>query len=105
MNCRPGDLAIVVDSYLKENIGKIVMVLEAYRDQGFIVLADRGHVWHCEAAGSPLAWSKAWGIGVAYSQSGPVPDHCLRPLREKPEDDEVNTRVETSGLADNKMLA
>ncbi len=82
MNCKPGDLALVVRSTIPENLGKIVHVMQAFNegDLGVISL-DKGHLWLCEAAGSPLVMNNALSHGVRHLKLCPIPDHCLRPIR------------------------
>lgn len=83
MNCRPGDLAIVVRSKTPTNIGKIVQVLRRHAtgDSHIVSLDSDPVIWLCHTTGSPLHWSGALGIEVVRSDSGPIPDSCLRPLR------------------------
>jgi hypothetical protein len=100
MNCKPGDLAVVVRSKTPANMGKIVRVVQPYEPgQSGIVLRDfDGFVWLCDTAGSDLVWDSAWGCGLEYRRSGPVPDACLRPLRpgEDVDDNDVYDTVPSS---------
>lgn len=83
MNCKPGDLAIVVKSRHPANLGKIVHVGSRYAigDSHIVSLDSDPVIWLCHTTGSPLHWSGALGIEVVRSDSGPIPDSCLRPLR------------------------
>jgi hypothetical protein len=83
MNCKPGDLAIVVRSRTASNLGKIVHVLKPYenRDSHIISLSGDCAVWLCRTTGSPLRWAGVFGIEVERSETGPIPDGCLHPLR------------------------
>lgn len=105
MNCKPGDLAIVIESIIPLNVGKIVQVIEPYGRQTPIVLANDGALWLCESMGSPLRWEKLIGVGFTEMQAGPIPDYCLRPLPGQPESEEFNTQAETSDFENNKLLA
>lgn len=82
MNCKPGDLAVVIRSRTASNIGKIVRVLRPYSpaDAGIFTLDTASMIWLCHTKGSPLEWSAALYIGVHQSESGPIPDECLRPI-------------------------
>lgn len=83
MNCKPGDLAVVVRSRTSSNVGKIVHVLarHAIGDSRIVSVDEDLLVWLCHTAGSPLRWQNAVGGGEAQSDTGPIPDSCLRPLR------------------------
>jgi hypothetical protein len=99
MNCKPGDLALVVRSTIPENLGKIVHVMQAFNegDLGVISL-DKGHLWLCEAAGSPLLMRGALSLAIKHLQKCPIPDHCLRPLRpgEDVDDNASTTKLHTA---------
>lgn len=75
MNCKPGDLAIVIRATRQENIGCVVEVVRAYYvDRKF------GHVW----------WTKAprpgpTNAGIDTAEAG-VPDAWLRPIRDPVDD-------------------
>lgn len=80
MNCKQGDLAIIIGGSL--NAGKIVRVVEPYvhRDQivgGVLwdVSKDYGFVWCVEAAGSPIVHLS----GITFT-AAPFPDSRLRPI-------------------------
>lgn len=82
MNCKPGDLAVVVRSKTPSNVGKIVQVLRQYSmgDEGFLTLDTAELIWLCETKGSPLSWVPAHYVGAMNMASGPIPDECLKPL-------------------------
>jgi hypothetical protein len=50
LNCRPGDLAIVVEAFNPVNIGNIVNVLSKHRDQMALVCPDDDVIWLVQAA-------------------------------------------------------
>lgn len=101
MNCKPGDLAVIVRSTLG-NLGKIVRVIgpslsnsvafgETFADPvtGITWRRDtHGFDWDVEAVGSPLV------IGFADGRRGtalrrPTQDSALRPLRDNEDEDEM----------------
>lgn len=77
MNCKSGDLALVVASANEENIGLFVEVVEPYC--GPIMLTENGRIWLCKAKGV-IAYTNLFG-GRFSVQEGPIPDWALRPLR------------------------
>ena len=70
LNCRPGDLAVIVGGIPTKNIGVIVTVVSFNQ-----MKADfyRCHVWDVDGS-----------AGVAS-----VSDDCLRPIRDQPGADET----------------
>jgi hypothetical protein len=102
MNCKPGDLAIVIRSRHPANVGLIVQVLHAYQtgEKGILSL-DKGHLWLCTTAGSPLLMTSAWGVGVHRLDTCPIPDDCLRPLPpEQNVDDTSDCVVKTQHIGE-----
>lgn len=90
LNCKPGDLAIIVRSSY-DNTGKIVHVKRMLGLQpvwgGYkwcIGLSASSPCWLAEAVGSPINGARGdpW-------QEAPVPDIALRPLRDNPGEDEM----------------
>jgi hypothetical protein len=83
LNCRPGDLAITVVATNAENFGLIVEVIEAAGPD--VWLADEpGLLWWVRAVGRPMAYVFPDGR-VMRCAEGPVPDRCLRPIRDPDE--------------------
>lgn len=82
MNCKPGDLAIVIRSRTPRNVGKIVQVISHFvpADSPVVPLDNAGVIWLCRTAGGDLTWQSPWGIAYAHHSQGPIPDACLRPL-------------------------
>lgn len=90
MNCKPGDLAILIHASLEENIGKIVKVLSSARGN-----ADGMPWWHisCE--------SMEFGTGVVDGMRLPInrfnslecPDAWLRPISGIPMTEDVTDEV------------
>jgi hypothetical protein len=79
MNCRPGDLAVVIKAMNKQNLGRIVHVIEEHDGSGDLVLDATvlGHIWLVEAA-RPLVWRRA-GKRLRRRR-GPAPDAYLMPV-------------------------
>lgn len=77
MNCRPGDLAVVVRSDAG-NDGKIVFVVRAaaYHEYAEFDHADEGRHWWVECKSGLLM--DTWGGGEKESS---MPDARLRPIR------------------------
>jgi hypothetical protein len=78
MNCKPGDLAVVVEAYNPSNIGSIVRVLRSHPNQSVIAIEPGDHIWTMEAT-HPQAYEVEGEL--VYRSSGPVPDSYLRPIR------------------------
>jgi len=83
MNCKPGDLAVVVRSRFKSNIGKLCRV---------ICFSDSQHWdWKVEAI-SPLqhATKSMAEVGIVWpGQITQAHDFCLRPIRDNDGEDET----------------
>lgn len=92
MNCKPGDLAIVVRSKIPSNVGLIVQVIGGHSplDTGILTTDSSCQVWHCEAQGSPLTWELEYSIGTLRRRNGPIPDECLWPIRDDEEGQAVH---------------
>ena len=90
-NCRPGDLAIVVNTDLSENLGQIVEVLGLQTGTPFI-MSGLGHMWQVRTAGgrATLHW-RMFDKSIVQHAEGPVPDRCLRPVSGLTDDDSVRT--------------
>ena len=82
MNCKPGDLAIVIRTSLRpELLGHIVEVVGLW--PGGVIAAYPGFVsWECRYTdGRLMRIINAKGELLSYSKSSPVSDYCLRPIR------------------------
>ena len=85
LNCRVGDLAVVVKADLHQNIGVIVEILHK-RPETAMRVQGGGHQWMVKAAGGAALlhyYFKDDGRTEVRS-TGPIPDRCLRPLRPQP---------------------
>lgn len=97
MNCKPGDLAVVVTAGDGGNIGLFVTVLENARADHEVQLTEPGQVWHCEAKGK-IKYVDIFGR-IGLFADGPIPDECLRPIRPSPINTETETKQETEVTA------
>jgi hypothetical protein len=77
MNCKPGDLAVVVRAYVAENLGKVCRVIGPSRVKGWD--------WELEFP-HPVLWS-----GGAIARDGRGQDWQLRPIRNNDGEDETLT--------------
>lgn len=103
MNCKQGDLAILVRARLPQNVGRVVRVLfgvapgcrpidpagEKHRAKG-------GFRWMVEAEGSSFYSKRASG-SIDRHPYGAVPDAWLRPLRDQDGLDETLRLHELEG--------
>ncbi len=80
-NCKPGDLAIVVDAYNPANIGTIVHVIGLYSGKTGIC-APKGNVIWLAQASQPMTYAEPGKL--SSRRRGPVPDSQLRPIRGQP---------------------
>ena len=82
LNCKIGDLAIVVNTELPENLGQIVEVL-GLPQSGPLDMTGHGHLWHVRTVSGRetlvYRFNYEGGRTEKYAE-GPVPDHCLRPV-------------------------
>lgn len=102
MRCKPGDLAIVIGAVNKTNIGMLVRVHQqlfaswylgrpgaVYRVGGDLYPATPADsvVWEIESLGRPFDLTLDAGTKVTRAVSA-CADRGLRPLRDKPGEDE-----------------
>lgn len=80
MNCKPGDLAVVVRS-VSGNLGKVVRVRVMINDVEFI----DGSKLRCWTFEGPTMFGSLGRLVTV------IPDECLRPLRDNPGQDETLT--------------
>jgi hypothetical protein len=81
LNCKPGDLAIVVNAILPQNLGQIVEVLGPQADRPF-KLQGPGHIWRVRVitGRESLFYLFSESARVVRHVEGPVPDCRLRPV-------------------------
>lgn len=86
MNCKPGDLAVVVSArYTPSAIGQIVRCIRLITDDEPVgphrwQSSIGGPAWLVEGCGRPIKW------GDSLVHQRPFADRCLRPIRDPGED-------------------
>ena len=83
LNCKPGDLAVVITAHNPENIGTILRVIKKHHNQNALVDFKGSHIWMAEAPRPML-----YDVGGKMVRRGAVPDAILRPIRGLPANDE-----------------
>lgn len=78
MNCKPGDLALIVSSRFEQNVGVIVDVIGVAHGK-IVMPQEPGQIWHCRARGA-ITYETVFAERIVTSE-GPIPDACLRPIR------------------------
>ena len=81
MQCKPGDLAVVIDAYNLSNLGMIVRVVGPQDMTSDLVIQDESGVWVIESH-HPMTW--VCGERVFYRTKGPALDCQLKPIRGVP---------------------
>jgi hypothetical protein len=84
LNCRPGDLAITVVTTNADNLGLMVEVIGPADAARWPLADETGLLWWVRAVGRPMAYVFRDGH-VEERYAGPVPDRCLRPIRDPDE--------------------
>ena len=82
LNCKVGDLAIVVATELPENLGQIVEVLGLQTGIPF-TMSGLGHIWEVRAVNGRKTLNYRFNEAVprfVEFAKGPAPDCCLRPV-------------------------
>jgi hypothetical protein len=92
--CKVGDLAITVNAYNPENIGKIVKIVGVVGLIEWYGFDSKTWVWEVETEGAPLAYQFGNDPKKKYVMRGEAPDAYLRPIRkndqeQQHEDEEV----------------
>ena len=83
MNCKPGDLAIIVYAKSLRNIGVIVQIIARAPD------LDGGPAWLTKSSNpTPCVWVHT-GRPAPDDCYGDVPDAWLRPIRDNDGEDEM----------------
>ena len=78
LNCKPGDLAIIIDAYNAVNIGTIVKVIAVHKNQNALDKEADDHLWTVIAP-HPLTY--AINGKLVTKRRGPAPDSTMRPIR------------------------
>lgn len=90
VNCRVGDLAITVQAYNPENIGKIVRIIGSKGIGPWPDLAGAQQVWFVESA-TPGVTLKYTILDIPfYELQGEAPDCFLKPIR--PPENDISTK-------------
>lgn len=83
MNCKPGDMAISVNTRWPENLGVIVTVLRRHVDSPEWNFGGKP-AWWCVST-SLMTWHFERSGRMVRDYEGPVPDVNLRPIRPAPQ--------------------
>ena len=78
INCKPGDLAIIIDAYNSVNIGAIVKIIAAHKNQNALDKDADDHLWTVTA---PYPMTYAIDGKLIRKHKGPAPDSSLWPIR------------------------
>jgi len=78
LNCKPGDLAIIINAYNSVNIGAIVKVIAAHKNQNALDKEADDHLWTVKA---PHPMTYAIDGKLIRKHKGPAPDSSLWPIR------------------------
>ena len=90
-NCKPGDLAVIVDAYNPENIGTILKVIKPHWNQRALSKEPEDFLWTAEA---PRQMTYARNNGkLIFRKKGPAPDSLMRPIRGNPLGADIATGV------------
>jgi hypothetical protein len=81
LNCRPGDLAIVIEAINPINIGAIVKVIGKHRNQKILCVAPDEFIWLVESP-HPLTYEVK--DKLVRKRKGGAPDSGLQPIRGLP---------------------
>ena len=79
LNCKPGDLAIIIDAYNAVNIGAIVRIIATHKKQNALDKESDDHLWTVIAP-HPLTYEINGKLVTKLR--GPAPDSTMRPIRE-----------------------
>lgn len=78
LNCKHGDLAIIIDAYNAVNIGTIVKIIAAHKNQNALDKDADDHLWTVTA---PYPMTYAIDGKLIRKLKGPAPDSSLWPIR------------------------
>ena len=81
LNCKPGDLAVIVTAYNLENIGTILRVMKTHKNQKAVLADKEDHIW---LAVAPRPMTYEVDGKLIRRKRGAVPDSVLRPIRGLP---------------------
>lgn len=78
LNCKPGDLAISVNTELRANEGVIVHVVRRHVNTNAWNLGEVP-AWWC-VSDEEMTWNFPMQNILIRGHEGPVPDRCLKPI-------------------------
>ena len=81
LNCKSGDLAVIVTAYNLENIGTILRGLKTHKNQKAVLADKEDHIW---LAVAPRPMTYEVDGKLIRRKRGAVPDSVLRPIRGLP---------------------
>lgn len=98
LNCKPGDLAISVNTALPDNEGVIVRVVRRHVNTSAWDFGDTP-TWWCESD-EEMTWDFPKLRILIRGHEGPVPDRYLKPIRgDQPESEDSLTQPQPSTTA------
>lgn len=83
MNCKPGDLAVIVHSHFADTIGMLCLVTSQYD-----IDEDGGWCWACRVSRA-VSWEHEDTGEVVLGRNGMIPDSWLRPIRDSDGEDQM----------------
>ena len=78
LNCKSGDLAIIIEAYNAVNIGAIVRIIATHKKQNALAKEADDHLWTVIAP-HPLTYEINGKL--VTKRRGPAPDSTMRPIR------------------------
>ena len=81
LNCKPGDLAIIVEAFNPVNIGAVVKVIGKHRNQRVLCASPEEFIWLIEA---PHHLTYEVKGKLVRKRKGGAPDSGLQPIRGLP---------------------
>jgi hypothetical protein len=91
MNCKPGDMAIIIRSVCPNNVGKVVTcghVLTQSELLEWHVLERYGAIWMVDR---PITWTYAFRFGTR--QAPLAADNCLMPINPLADDETDDSQL------------
>jgi hypothetical protein len=105
MNCKPGDIAYVINATMPQNIGRMVQVISPLGVEPHW----GGYIWRIGSCKGQFCWLvRSCGAPLTNYQrealfEAPFADWCLRPIR--PQDDDAQDESFRWAPAPEKVLA
>ena len=94
--CKVGDLAITVNAYNPENIGKIVRIIGSSGLIEWFGFDEPTWVWTVQTEGSDLIYQYGKSPKKRYQNQGEVPDVYLRPINPLKLEDDASVQAVTA---------